>query len=339
MKRSRFLLGVGASALGAAFLGLSSPASADTVTLKNGRELHGRLIEERVDRIRIRTTGSGVIVIMKSDIATFSENEQDMELTPPSRTPAPEVGGETGGEPGAEGGDTSDGDWAPGVTDEQKAELGPLREKLEKELEELGPSAEERLKANELTAPERQALAAKIKSLAVRRRQGSANLRRRNAMESLVNEFGARAIPQLVDGLGNANQWIARMSAQALGQVARSAKDKAATQWLMFHYKAPAGLITLLDHQGEVDSPFIREEANASLEAISGASQGFVASKSSLQTPAEARAGKAWKEWWDRMRDFTATAEKKKETRRKELQDALAQIRQGVRPEIEPKDG
>jgi len=341
MKLPRLLSCAGLLTLGGVLLGSSAPARADTVTLKNGREIHGRLVEELVDRIRIRTAGAGVIVILKDEIATFSENELDTELTPPSaqREDAGEPGGAAGAQErpqdGGEAGEATGDDWDAGVTDEQKKELTPLRDALRKELTELGPPAAERLAAIALSGPEESQLGERIRAMANRHRQGSANLRRRNALDRVVQEYGVRAIPQLVAALGHQNQWIARMSAQALGAVAAGAKDKAAAQWLLYHFKAPAGLIDLMEHQGEVDSPFLRSDANAALEAISGATQGFVASEGSLMTPPEAQARKAWQSWWSRLAEFRAAEENKRDERRKQVQAQLAQIRKGERPTAE----
>src|SRR5690606_5426291 len=59
----------------AAAVALGQPALADTVILKNGREIHGRLIEERRDAIVMRVEGGGTMPIRKADIASFFEGE------------------------------------------------------------------------------------------------------------------------------------------------------------------------------------------------------------------------------------------------------------------------
>ena len=57
-----------------ALLAAASPVVADTVTLKNGREIHGKLVSEGKNEVRLRTAG-GTITIPRADIATFNEND------------------------------------------------------------------------------------------------------------------------------------------------------------------------------------------------------------------------------------------------------------------------
>ncbi len=339
-------------------------ARADTVTLKNGREIHGRLVEERVDAIRIRTVG-GTITIAKSEVATFTENDNfgsDYARPETGGVPTPPAsgGGATGGgsTEGATGGGSQAGGaatgaptgsdaksmaegwtWGPDVTDEQKEALTPKRDALFAELEKLGAPAEERLAKLELSGEEEQVLSERIQAMAWRRRQGSANLRRQNAKDRLIQEFGVKAIPRLVTSLGSDNQWIARMSAQALGELAKGGEDKEERRWLMYHFDAPGGLIKLLDHQGEVDSPFIRQEANAALEAITGASHGFQASTESLRTPAESRTYEAWRGWWSTQQARWKGQQEQAAQRREAIAKELDAIRQGRDPVEESERG
>ncbi len=331
-----------------------APAWADTVTLKNGREIHGRLVEERDDSIRIKTVG-GTITIAKSEVATFTENDNFGEeeygrITPATEkpekpaegaeeAPAAERGGaeqpaKDGAAAGAESGEWR---WDASVTDEQKARLTPIRDALLEELKKLPPSEEEMKAVVALSGPEKETLDDRVQAMAWRRRQGSANLRRENAMERVVEEFGEKAIPRLVQALGGSGQWVARMSSRALGELAKPAgqglgKDAASRKWLLYHYDAPGALIELLDHQGEIDSPFIRRDANAALEAITGEKQGWPTSTESLRTAAETKAYRAWVAWWKGAQTAWKAEQTKAEARRKEIAAALDEIRAGREP-------
>ena len=78
---------------------------ADTVTLKDGREMHGRLVRESEDRIWLRTNSQGETEIPKSKIATFTENA-DWGRTYELRSAGSKAEGDEGGE--ADGGDAED---------------------------------------------------------------------------------------------------------------------------------------------------------------------------------------------------------------------------------------
>lgn len=324
-------------------------ARADTVTLKNGREIHGRLVEERLEDIRIRTEG-GTIVIRKAEIATFSENENFGDYggrirpaagTQPG-TPAPggeggtpAEGGQPDAQPGTPGATPPAGDewrWPEGLSREEIKVLEELKAKYEAELEELGATKEERLKAVEATTQERSAMQELIRRFGLVRRQGSANLRREQARDELVSQFGVKAIPLLADSVKSENQWISRISAQAIGLLAGGDAD-GQRKWLMFHLRVPAALLPLLDHQGEVDSPFIRQEADQALKAIAGNGVGFVASRDPLRTPAETQAMRAWQRWWTAAEKEWTEAEATKAARRVELKEKLEALRRGENPE------
>ena len=53
---------------------LVTPALADTITLKSGHEVSGKLIEETGDYVLFQVPG-GRMKIMKKDIATYSEDQ------------------------------------------------------------------------------------------------------------------------------------------------------------------------------------------------------------------------------------------------------------------------
>ena len=347
------LLAVGV-VVGSVVLGWQAQSFADTVTLKNGREIHGRLVEEGEHVIQIRTSG-GTITIAKAEVATFSENEnwgnyarprtleqtaraeaasneEGRPRTPPGESPAPPTPSGSGADPTTPPTSAVDWEWAAGVTAEQQAALTPLRDQYLAQLEELGPPPEERLEAIQLSGDEERALREQIGRFDWRRRQGSANMRRRNAMEEVVDTFGVKATPQLVEALRSPSQWTARMSVQAIEKLAREG-DRDQVNWLLYHFEVPDALVSLMDHQGEIDSPFIRREANQALEAMTGKSQGFKPSTEALRTPGETAAFRAWRDWWQQARTRWQAEQKEQAEKRTALLAKLEQVRKGQDPE------
>lgn len=332
-----------------------SPARADTVILKNGHEIHGRLLEERKDVIVMRVEGGGTMPIRKADVASFFEGEvlvdyggkaraqpQPGQAPPPAGTPATPAQ-PTPAQPGqpvapAGGGATADDwTWPAGLSPAQLEELTAIRDEVLEELEKLGPTAEERLEATTLSAEERSELQEQITYFNWHRRQGSANMRRENAKKRAL-AFGVKAIPQLVEALRNESQWTKRISAQALGELAGATSGDLKAEdvrWLMYHFDAPAQLVAALDHQGEVDSPFVRQDADASLRAITGHTVNFQPSTERLRTQAETQAKTAWERWWTREKARWTRAEADKVKMREELSRKLALLRQGKNPETD----
>jgi hypothetical protein len=341
-------------------IGTAQLALADTVTLKNGREIHGRLVEERIDSIRMRTAG-GTITINKGEIATFSENEEfDFPHKPPAERAAPAEsaagGGRTGQGPGS-GGTTGQATteevpqpgssalsgeaarfepwtWEKGVSEEQIEKLEPLRDKYLEELKALGPDKETRLKEVEVSPQERTGIQEGIKALGyIRRRTGSAPLRRQNNLKELTSTYGVKALPQLVTALGSQSHFVMRMSIQGLGQLHSQAENKEDLEWLLYHFKAPPAFLRLLDNEGEADSGHVRQEANDVLEAITGKSQGYKSSLEPIRSPAESRAYRAWEKYVKWNMERWEKAEAAKEARRPQLIEILDKIRRGEEPE------
>lgn len=333
----------------------ASRGLADTVTLKNGREVHGRLVHEGRDVIRMRVPG-GTITIPKREVATFAEDEDwgddYARLTPVEDVPA-ETGPPTPSPP-RPGPDVrvtlKPWTWAPGLSAERIAELAPRRDRLLAELRTLGPTPVERLRATEATAEERARIDELIQLFAarrahVRRRQGEAgatpqqrvgsmNLRRENRRDE-VADFGARAIGSLVEALGSDSLWRKRLAAQALGRIAGGMEGLTPedARWLLFHADAPKGLIALLAVQGETDAPFVRQDADAALEAVTGHAVPFVPSVEPTPTPAEVEAAEAWQRWWTAERARWSAEVEANERRRAELLQRLAAVREGRTPD------
>lgn len=329
----------------------ATSARADTVTLKNGRELHGKLIDEDKVAIRLRIEGGGSITVPKADIATFTEGEVlvtyskpqtdtapvTTPTTPAGATPTPPAGGAAtpppAGTPPTTPAAAPAWVWPSTLTPEQIAELTPIRDAVLKQLQDLGPPPEERLKALETSAAERTRIQEVMARFRDRQRQGSANARRGVAREEVVG-FGAKGIDALVDGLGSENQWTRRISAQALGALSGGAGEVTAKdmRWLMIHQSVPQKLLGLLGDQGEVDSPFVRADANAALEAISGAKQAWPQTTDRMRTPAESLAADAWSKWWQTERRRFDRAQDSYAATRAALEAKVDLLRQGKNP-------
>jgi hypothetical protein len=200
MRQVCWLLGVGA--IGAlSVLAQPDTAQADTVTLNNGREIHGRLVEELPLKIRMRTSG-GVITILKIKIATFSENENwgnyskprsvaqlaeieakkkaEVEAVAARRAKAKaragggdDGGPKAGGAKPSKGGGTTPGKkaekgewtWGADVTAEKIKELEPVRDKYLEEREKLGKTKAERLAEIELSGEEKKDVKARVRMM------------------------------------------------------------------------------------------------------------------------------------------------------------------------------
>lgn len=262
--------------------------------------------------------------------------------TPPTPS-APRLGSEVPLEPWV---------WARGLSVERIAELTPLRDRLLAELRALGPTPAERLRATEATAEERARIDELIQLFAarrahVRRRQGEAgatpqqrvgstNMRRENRRDEVI-DFGAKAIGPLVEALGGDSLWRKRLAAQALGRIAAGAEglEPEDARWLLFRADAPRALIAVLGVQGETetDAPFVRQDADAALEAVTGHAVPFVPSLEPTPTPAEVEAADAWQRWWTAERARWTAEEEAKEKRRGVLLERLAAVREGRAPE------
>jgi hypothetical protein len=350
--------------LGGASLALlsGSPASADTVTLNNGREIHGRLVEEGKKVILIKT-GSGVITIPKFKVATFSENENWGNYSKPrsvkelkaieeaNRKAAakgakkdpkkgkPKKGGETSGE------DEGEWTWDEEVSKATIEELTPIRDDLLKKLEGLGPTAEERLEVLALSREEAPDLKEKIRLLGWKRGRGrrggiaGSQVYRNKAKKEIVENYGVRAIPSLVKTVGSENLYQARWAAQTLQEIHAKAKSKDDSLWLMNHHEVPTALVELMNNAGDTTSPFVRREANAAMEAIVGKSMGWPSdAKTPGATQVETAALKKWRRWGARNKLAFSKGEKEREANRKLYTEQLEMVRVGKNPEEESSD-
>ena len=344
----------------------ASPAEADTVTLNNGREIHGRLIEEADDSIQIRT-GSGVITIPKFKIATFSENENwgaskprsvsELKAIDDSGAPkddAPKVDAPKGDAPkgGAPKGDGPKGDapkaggkdwtWGKGVDAATIEQLTPVRDELLKELEALGPTKEERLAKLALSREEEPDLKEKIRLMGWLRRRGGKGgtsgsaVYRDRARAEVVETYGPRAIEQLAKSLQSENLWQVRTVAATLKEIQEKAKEAEDTRWLMFHFGVPEALLAMIDNESDPTSPFVRLEGSEALATVLGAPIEWPAGANTpFRTPMETAARKKAQSKVAQLALTFRKDQEEKAAKREALNGKLALVREGKDPNAE----
>lgn len=331
----------------AALLLLAAAARADTVTLRNGRTLHGRVVEQTNDRVRLALPG-GTITVPRDQVASVAEDDElgeEYGVAPPrawlTRPPLPQP------PPPAE---PEGWTWARGVTAERIAALTPARDRLLAELRGLGPAPDERLAAARATDEERRRIGELIDRFTFRRshvrrrpadeeagpgQRVGGTLRQRQQARDDVLAFGPKAVEPLRDALRGDAVWRRRMAAQALARLvleAEEAADAEALRWLMYRADVPGALLPLLDQAGETEAAFLRQDADAALEAITQERIPFVPSAAATPTAEERRAAEAWRRWWDAERPRWRAAEEAKEARRAALVAQLAAVREGRDP-------
>jgi hypothetical protein len=280
----------------------ASAAVADTVTLTNGGEIHGKILKETEDTIRIRT-GGGVMELARDKVSSIERNEKGVGT--PSPRPRPRRDGER---------------------DEAEPEADappPDQEALRAELEELGPGPDERLAALALSGEESRQLDTLIGKLGrTGRRGGNPNQIRENARDTIVAELGIKAVPRLDRELRGSHYWRARMAGSALIRIARAHPEEG--RWLLQHLDTPRAAIKLLGHKGEPGlSAFLRAEANELLEVATGHSVEFAPSEEEAPTAAEKKGQRDWRTWWRGAKREWDKAQRVAEERRAELREAL----------------
>src|SRR5687767_14004916 len=114
---------------------LAAPAFADTITFKNGHEVHGRLIEE-TDKHVIFQVGYGKLKFDKREIATFTEDADygQRYFSIPKRNQTPD-----NVTPGVDGKAGRTFYVPPEATPEERKDLKGVHARIEEELSKLGP--------------------------------------------------------------------------------------------------------------------------------------------------------------------------------------------------------
>ena len=122
-----------------------------------------------------------------------------------------------------------------------------------------------------------------------------------------------------------------------------NAQNKDDMRWLMYHFKAPQSLLRLMDNEGDTLSPFVRGDANAAMEKVTGATQKWPPIKdkptdnTELRSRAETQAYRAWQKWWGKEAAKFKKEQEAGKKRRAEIAEQLEKIRQGENP-LEEKE-
>ena len=289
-------------------LGLTSVVLADTVTLTNGAQLHGKVVGETATTIRLKT-GGGVMELARDKVRSIETNDKGTGSPKPAPRPDPKPADDPEPTP-----DDPQPDPEPAAGDDAT---------LRQELEALGPSAEQRLDAVALKGDERKVLEGHLAQMGRTTRRGAnAHQLRENARDQLVRDFGPKAIGPLADELTAANYWRTRGAVEALEQIVNS--DPATGRWLAYHHDIPTALIKLLDHKSDAGlSPALRSAAAQALSVVTGQTLPYPASQEQTPTAEERRAQTEWRTWWRTGKRDWQKLERDNEMRRKELREQL----------------
>jgi hypothetical protein len=296
---------------------LATPAVADTVTFKNGREVHGRLVEETGDDITLQV-GSGTFRFPKKDIATFTKDDDfgQRYFTPPHRSDL--------GELSVEGGANAERSFyrPRDATLEELKNLKAIHTRLNEEYAKLGPSTDARLHKFELAAGDRASLDDAIANLG---KSGAAG-----TSPASLSGFGLKAIGPLSDALQVGETPAKAAAALALADVITRG-DAEDARWLLGHYKVGSRLTSLLDSSGDDNAAACRNAGDRALEQISGTQFGWTESKDPYPSESQRQASSKWKAW-----SFTDAANF--ETAEKTRADALAKLDEVWKSLDDPKN-
>lgn len=299
---------------------LAGVAEADTVTLKNGREIHGRLIKETRTHLHIRVAQGGVLRLEKARIATFSENSNYGE----GYAGSPTTGGSSGATESTadkpddkpnESGKTAKSGPGAGEGEDWIKDLGPPHEsfddasadKILERLKELRSPEARFIGETEATKEEQQTIQSLFDQMGYARKVG--NRGRRGQAREKLKEFGVKVLPHVDKQLSSGNFYRRLNTARLVASLA--AKDDA---WRFYTHKfnLVSSLIPMVGDQSTPQSFGLRAAANEALEKLTGASMGFRPNSDQFRTAAQADALSAWKGWWAKEQEAWIKAEKER---------------------------
>ncbi len=257
----------------------AATAVADTIVLKNNREIKGVILsaDKDDDYVELMIPQVGKMKFHKRDIAEIIWNNDDGTSyveeferdRPVGSSPAdPEAGdeGDESGEPGAEEG-----------TDE--TEEGADAPKILGDIEVADPPSP--------TSDERQDLDLWMRRLGDMRRRGGAGTRRILAVKELTR-MGGVAVPRLTSELSSGNLW-ARRNAYLVFADLGAKTDQKKYLW----EKIP----NLIDGIGDEDY-LVRANANKALESLTGKRKGYPGALEGPPSADERKTQQKWREFW-----------------------------------------
>lgn len=286
-------------------------AFADTITFKDGREVNGKVIEEKRDYVMFKVL-QGTMKIMKNRIATFTEDDDmgfkmvgKVRSTTPTETPKP-------------GGDATKSTDSSDLTAEEKDAIAKKRAELKAEMDKLGKDSDTRMKEAELGPEERGLVQERLELLR------SAAPKRRGidfgAIDEMLNLLSTKAKGmKVLAGLFEERGTVQLMAAKGVGDIAGDPDAK----WMAFKLEVPMKLLAVLESQGDELAGKAREVANASLERLTGKSVGWAPSDDSFRSQAEAEATARWRPIVTEQMMLWKSDEEKNDAKRKKAAEQL----------------
>jgi hypothetical protein len=274
-----------AIALAAGLSGWAAPAAADTIVLKNGNVLEGKVVERTNETVTLQVGDAGTMTLRTANIASEQANDRDgsrivkyalragVPVAPETRAPA------AGTEPR-----------------EAEAQPAGLPRGTSPELG-LPVEGTVAISPGELDA----VIRLNISQMGEPRHKGPRAIRRDEAMLTLVR-VGAQALPALTDALTSEANWFTRSNAARTIEMIASRPRDLTTDLLLWR------AVPVLIRQIDDNERWPRVNANAALTAITG--ETIVRPIDISATPSPAHpvipdvppdAGMIWQMWWVRV--------------------------------------
>lgn len=323
---------------------------ADTVTLKNGREIRGRLVKENKDFIFVKVQSGGVIRIEKNSVVTFTEDERDGSSYVPTKPMATgssavakeerndsegdkgtssATGGSTAGSTSTKDSSSSGSstgaekkDWESSLPEAHASLSEKDKADLLKVLRENRDRSEELLKATKASKEEQTKIDADYKDLGYARKAGNRG-RRDQARERLKGQ-GLKSLPKVMEGFSRGNYYVRYHSLLLLKELVSKTDD---WEWYAYHYKLPGMCLQAMKDQSETTSFGVRNEANAVLVKLFGESKGYVNNQDQFRSRSQILADQSWTQHCTTWRQAYT---KKLEDMKKKYNEALEKWKNGV---------
>ncbi|MDF1660439.1 MAG: hypothetical protein P1V97_01620 [Planctomycetota bacterium] len=277
---------------------------ADTATLRNGREIHGKLIRETKSYIELRIAQGGKMRIRKSDIATFTENgNYGLEYGKGGVAKDPKSSDKKDGtEDGVDKGQTpnsADKGKPKTAEDAFRASLPkPSSDWKDEDLSKMFATLYASRKPEDSFLPKTQASSTEseeikrlIGAMGYSRKAGNRGVRDQ-AVDKLA-KFGVKALPAVVKSISGGNYYLKRNACRVIAKIA-----KVDAEWAFYdqHFKISDTIIPLLNEQSSELSFTVRNAANQALVKIAGKGVGFIENTDQFRTAAQLAAQGKWKE-------------------------------------------
>lgn len=293
---------------GVAIAVMASPCFADTIVLKNGRMITGKVLRESEDSLTVEVLdGQGRMTIHRATVAKVYKGNEAAPVPKqgifPAKGPAPVTFTDV---------KSADVKIALASKNDATSGLGAAATSdLEARLRALGPSREDLLAQLQPTPEEAEELAKLARKLASGSSRDVAALAARGRLALMV---AARALtaPDRAERTGAAQV------------IAKLAKDER-TLPFMIALAIPEKLIEAAADEKEAASPVARQQARIALEAIARTEPCECPAATTVAMTANEKEKLAtWRGWWQKEQDELATWERQKDEERAQIRAELA---------------